>query len=37
MAYILIILLAILTIYLYSKNDNKSHHDCGDCKGCNKC
>ncbi len=37
MAYILIILLAILTIYLYSKNDCNSHHDCGDCKGCNKC
>ncbi len=35
-AYILLILLSILTIYLYSKNKNCSSSVCINCKGCDR-
>ena len=35
-AYIILIALATISIYLYSKNNKDSNKGCANCKGCDK-
>ena len=34
MAYIILVILIVLTLYLYNKNTTKCNHNCSICKGC---